>query len=94
MRADWLVPAVIAAGLVVAFIDQESGIPAWLRARSDLQDSQARIETLTRETETLRGEIRSLETDPFELERAIREELELAREGEVIVRFGRDEYPD
>ncbi|MBW2233714.1 MAG: septum formation initiator family protein [Deltaproteobacteria bacterium] len=94
MRAYWLVPAVVAAGFIVAFTDQESGVPAWLRARADLRDSQGRVGVLRAETEKLRTEIRSLETDPFALERAIREELELARKGEVIVRFPRDDYPD
>lgn len=90
MRAYWLVPAVVAAGFVVAVIDQESGVPAWLRSRADLQNSQARVAALSAGNDKLRAEIRSLEEDPFALERAIREELELAREGEVIVRFARD----
>jgi cell division protein FtsB len=94
VRAYWLVPAAVAAGFVVAFIDQESGVPAWLRARADLQVSQARIAVLQVENGKLRAEIHALETDPFALERAIREDLELAREGEVIVRFARDRYPD
>lgn len=94
MRAYWLVSAVVAAGFIVAFMDQDSGVPAWLRARADLRESQARIAQLSVQNEALRAEIVSLETDPFALERAIREDLELAREGEVIVRFARDDYPD
>jgi cell division protein FtsB len=38
--------------------------------------------------EALRAEVRALERDPFSLERAIREDLDLAKPGEVIVRFG------
>jgi cell division protein FtsB len=43
------------------------------------------------ETHALRAEIEALESQPFALERAIREDLELARPGETVVRFGRNE---
>jgi cell division protein FtsB len=42
---------------------------------------------LKERVETLEFEINALETDPFALERAIREDLELARPGEIVVRF-------
>lgn len=87
MRAYWLVPAVMAAGLALVMLDQESGFPAWLRLRGELSASEARIAVLSARAETLRNEIEALEQDPFALERAIREELGLARPGERIVRF-------
>lgn len=87
MRAYWLVPAAIAVGLSVFMADRESGVPAWLRARSELEASQGRIAELEARNAALRAEIRAWEEDPFALERAIREDLGLARSGEVVVRF-------
>jgi cell division protein FtsB len=94
VRAYWLVPAVIAAGLALVVLDQKSGLPAWFRLRGDLSASQARIATLTARGEGLRREIAALERDPFELERAIREELGLARPGERIIRFAEPDTKD
>lgn len=68
-------------------LDQKSGLPAWLRLRAELTASQARIEVLSARANTLREEIEALERDPFAIERAIREELGLARPGERVVRF-------
>ena len=68
-------------------LDQKSGLPAWLRLQDELAASQARIAALSARAETLRSEIAALEKDPFALERAIREELGLARPGERVVRF-------
>jgi cell division protein FtsB len=87
VRAYWLVPAVIVAGLALVVFDQKSGLPAWFRLRDDLSASQARIAILSARGDELRHEIEALERDPFELERAIREELGLARPGERIIRF-------
>ncbi len=87
MRAYWLVPAVIAAGLALVVFDQKSGLPAWFRLRDDLAASHARKEILSNRDDELRREIEALERDPFATERAIREELGLARPGERIIRF-------
>ena len=87
MRAFWLVPAVLAAGLAWVVLDRESGLPAWFRLNGELAASQSRIAALTARADSLRSEIRALERDPFAVERAIREELGLARPGERIVRF-------
>jgi len=81
---------VIAFGLGLAVVDRKAGLPAWHRLRAELASSQARIDALVDETEALRVEIRALQDDPFALERAIREDLELARPGEIVVRFPRD----
>jgi cell division protein FtsB len=55
--------------------------------RGELEVSRERIGSLKERVETLEFEINALETDPFALERAIREDLELARPGEIVVRF-------
>jgi cell division protein FtsB len=83
----------IVSGLVLAIFDQKSGLPTWWRLRGELADGEARLARLSEETSGLRDEIRALEEDPFAIERAIREELELARPGEVVIRFSRS-YPN
>ena len=91
MRAVWLVPVMLLAVLAVAVLDRESGLPTWLRLRGELVDSDARVAALGRETGSLRRQIDALQKDPFALERAIREDLELARPGEIVVRFRQEE---
>ncbi len=68
-------------------MDHDSGVGAWLQLRKDLNASHDRIDALAQEIAMLRSEIALLETDEFKLEQAIREELELARPGEIVVRF-------
>jgi cell division protein FtsB len=70
-----------------AAFDERSGLPAWQRLRADLASARARIEVLRGDIEALRGEAEALEGDPFALERAIREDLGLARPGESVVRL-------
>ncbi len=89
MRVQWLVPAVLAVGLMVTLTDRTSGLSTWFELSSELGESQARIVALEAETAALRAEISALSGNDFALERAIREELELARPGEVVVRFAR-----
>lgn len=79
--------AVCAATLVV--VDRESGVGTWLRLRSELAESDARVRRLEAETISLRGQIDDLQAHPWAIERAIREDLDLARPGEVLVRFRR-----
>jgi len=84
-----LAPAVLAAVLGIAVADSDSGIPMWFRLRDDDAQVSLRVEALTQETQALQKQIEALEAEPFALERAIREDLELALPGEVIVRFDR-----
>lgn len=86
-----LVPAALAAVMLLSFVDRESGLLTWFEFRAELAESRQRIAVLTAETEALRAEVSALESDPFALERAIREDLELARPGETVVRFGAGE---
>ncbi len=79
--------AVCAATLVV--VDRDSGVGTWLRLRSELAQSDARIRRLEAETVSLRRQIEELRTHPWAIERAIREDLDLARPGEVLIRFRR-----
>ena len=87
MKIRWLVPALLAAVLGIAVADTDSGIPMWFRLRADASKASLRVEALARETSALSAQIEALRGEPFALERAIREDLELALPGEVIVRF-------
>lgn len=87
MRGLLLVPAILAAALVYAAFDEASGIPRWLSQRDGLARAEARITDLEARVASLQTEIRRLKDDPFEIERAIREELKLARAGEAVVRL-------
>ncbi|MEZ4278132.1 MAG: septum formation initiator family protein [Myxococcota bacterium] len=87
MKALSLATFVIAAFAVSAMLDRESGLEIWLELRSDLAVSGERVERLVRENDALRSEIATLESEPDALDRAIREELDLALPGEIVVRF-------
>ncbi len=87
LQAHWLVPAILLAGLGFSLADRESGLLTWYEKRQELEISRARIAFLNQRAEALETEISALEGDPFALERAIREELQLARPGEIVVRF-------
>jgi cell division protein FtsB len=78
---------VIAAIALSALLDEESGVEIWRDLRRDLDTASARVERLMRENDALRSEIAMLESEPAALDRAIREELDLVRPGEVVVRF-------
>ena len=73
--------------LIVAAANADSGLSAWMRLRTELVDASNRIEQLRTENASLREEVTALAGDSFAIERAIREDLELARRGETVVRF-------
>ena len=87
MKRLLLVPLLLAAAIVLAVIDENSGLPMWLKLRTDLENSNGRIARLEFEITALQEEVYALESSPFALERAIREDLEFARPGETVIRF-------
>jgi cell division protein FtsB len=78
---------VIAILAASALLDRDSGVGIWLAMREDLALSAARVEALTRENEAMQREIALLEAEPGAIDRAIREELDVALPGEIVVRF-------
>jgi cell division protein FtsB len=82
-----LIPAFVAAALVYAVFDADTGILASLQMREKLEVSRVRIGEIRRSIRTLRSQVAALESDPFAIECAIREDLKLAHRGEVVVRF-------
>jgi cell division protein FtsB len=80
-------PVLGVAALVVAALDADAGIRRWWHLRGELADARARIERLEGEVAALRAESEQLESDPFAVERAIREELLVAQPGQVVLRL-------
>ena len=78
--------AIVASAVAIAVVDDETGIRAWRKTRSDLANARARVAELEARVETREGEAEALRSDPLALERAIREDLGLARPGETVVR--------
>ena len=68
-------------------IDSEAGVRSWLRLRGDLRAAEARIEAIQDEIAASEEEAEALRSDPVAIESAIREDLQLARPGETVVRL-------
>lgn len=77
---------IVVSALGVALADDDAGARTWLQVRRDLARTQARVAALAQRVEALEAEARDLAGSPLGLERAIREELGLARAGETVVR--------
>ena len=93
MRGLLGVALLLGLGLVRAALDQESGVRSWLHLRSELEEARARVAVLREENRRLHEEAELLESGDFALERAIREELELARPGQILLRLRRGDVP-
>jgi len=87
VRRLLLIPALLGAGLVYAVLDADSGIRPLLQVRRNVAESRERIAAIRGEVDALKREAAALGGDEFAIERAIREDLELARPGERVVRF-------
>ncbi len=87
MKALGLGILLIALVATSALLDEETGVGIWLELRESLEVSDARVALLERKNEVLRREIEMFEAEPSALDRVIREELDLALPGEVIVLF-------
>jgi cell division protein FtsB len=87
VRALGLGTILISIVVASALLDEESGVGIWRELRGSLEISSARVAVLERENEALRSDIELLEADPTALDRAIREDLDLALPGEIIVYF-------
>ena len=85
----WLTIGVVSVALVLALVDGESGLRTWWALREDLRAAEKRIEQLRSDVVDLESEGGGLTGagEPFALERAIRERLVYARDGETLVRL-------
>lgn len=60
------------------------------RSQREIEQLRQEIDRLDRENAQLSGEIRALQTDPAAIEKVAREEMGLARPGEMIFRLPDD----
>ncbi|HKO05665.1 MAG TPA: septum formation initiator family protein [Candidatus Acidoferrales bacterium] len=63
------------------------------RSEREIEQLRQEIDRLDRENVQLSGEIRALQTDPAAIEKAAREDMGLARPGEIIFRLPDDPAP-
>ncbi len=79
--------AALAAAALVAWTDPDAGLRTWWRLHLELSEAEARIADAEARLARLAAERKSLQADPFAVERAIREDLDWVRPGEVLVRM-------
>jgi cell division protein FtsB len=79
--------AIVAAAMGYALLDRETGFRTLLQLHGEVEGDRARADALHDRIESLHAEARALESDPFAIESAIREDLALGRADDVIVKF-------
>ena len=73
--------------LLVHDIFGTHGFLAMRRTRAEMEKVQKDIERLNKENIQLAKEVKALKTDPRTIEKIAREDLGLARDGEVIIKI-------
>lgn len=74
-------------GVLVHDLFGDHGFLAMRRAQLEAEKIQQEIQQIHQENARLAGEVEALKTDPRMIERIAREELGLAREGEIIIKL-------
>ncbi len=85
VRRFLLVPGILFLFAAYALLNRAGSIRTWIELQGDLDEGEARIQLLETQNVLMRSEIQELEADDFAVERVLREELELAKPGEVLV---------
>jgi len=83
-RTALLALALIILFLIVHELFGEHGYLALRRRRQELESLQLEVKRLQEENQKLEQEIKALKSDPNAIEKLAREQLKLARPGEVI----------
>ena len=65
----------------------QNGYLAMRRARADAERLRQEIHNINEENQSLSGEVRALKTDPAAVEKVAREDMGLARPGELVFRL-------
>ncbi|MCC7201362.1 MAG: septum formation initiator family protein [Nitrospirae bacterium] len=73
--------------IIISFLFYDIGFIKYIKMRGEFKRVSADIKRLKEENSKLRGEVKSLKTDPDYIEAFAREKLGLAKEGEIIYRF-------
>lgn len=87
MRHLLVAAGLVGAVLVYLWLDREAGIRTYLELREAVARTDHRIVEAGKENAALRAEARALAEDPAAQERAIREDLDLVKPGESLVRL-------
>ncbi len=82
---------VIVLVLVVHDIFGAHGYLAMRRTQQEIKKVSADLDQLNKENLHLKQEVRELKTDPHKIEKIARDELGLARPGEVIIKIPRSQ---
>jgi len=83
-RAALLALVLIAFALTVHEIFGDRGYFALRRRRAELNELQDQVRKLQEENQKLETEIKALKTDPKAIEKLAREQMKLAKPGEMI----------
>jgi cell division protein FtsB len=86
MRRFLLACSIVLAAALWALVDPNAGVRTYRELDRQLEAAQQRAGALRHELEALEQEAERLQRDPLAIETAIREDLGLARPGEIIVR--------
>ena len=78
---------VLAGLLLFNLLFGEMGVVAGLRQRHTAARLRREVAELQATTDALKAEVRALKTDPFRIEAIAREQLGLARPGEIVFLF-------
>jgi cell division protein FtsB len=70
------------------------GFLAMRRTRNEIEKVQTEIERLNKENRQLADEVKALKTDPRYIEKIAREDLGLAKDGEVIIKIPQGQPPE
>ena len=83
-RAALLALVLIAFALTVHEVFGDRGYFALRRRRAELNELQGQVRKLQEENQKLETEIKALKTDPKAIEKLAREQMKLAKPGELI----------
>jgi len=78
-------------GLFLHDIFGTHGYLAMRRTKQDIERVQGEIARLNKENAELSEEVKALKTDPHQIESIARDELGLAKPGEVIIKIPKDQ---
>ena len=70
------------------------GFLAMRRTRNEIEKVQKEIDRLNMENRQLADEVKALKTDPRYIEKIAREDLGLAKDGEVIIKIPQGQLPE
>ena len=84
LKAVVLLASVVTVVFFISFMFSDRGLPELQHARTRVAALRSDIARLQRENERLRAEIDSVKRSSYAVERIAREDLGLARKGEVV----------